>query len=496
MNLENPQAPGDRNLIVLSQFVARSLVFLASAAILVVEILAVRLLAPYLGVSLEVFTGVIGVILAGIAVGAWVGGRAADRSDPRRLLGPLLAGGGLATVVSPLLVDAVGPGVSSDAISIVFVTAVGFFIPAALLSAVPPVVVKIRLSTLARTGTVVGSYSAIGTAGALFGTFVTGFVLIAAFPTRPIMITVGAVLVLIGLLVWGARGAGTTVGIVLALVGFSALLVIGEQPCQYETTYHCAIVTVDESRPSGRLLILDRLSNSYVDLTDPTHLEFRYARTMADIINVEAPPTPLRMVSIGGGGFTMPGWLEATRPGSSNTVLEIDSSLVEIGKVELALRDTTEVILDDARISLLTIDPASADVIIGDAFSGRAVPWHLTTVEYTEQISATLTTDGIYTMNLIDFGELRFVRSAGATLFSVFDNVALFARPEGLAGQGGNYVFVASRSPIDTGAIVAAVRARGGREVVLTGDDLRVFIGDANVLTDDFAPVDQMIGRR
>ena len=178
-----------------------------------------------------------------------------------------------------------------------------------------------------------------------------------------------------GLAVWVARGTATTLGVILALIGFSIALVAGDGPCQYETTYHCANVLTDDARPSGRLLILDRLRNSYVDLDDPTHLEFRYTRTMADIIDVETPDDPLTMISIGGGGFTMPGWVEATRPGSSNTVLEIDSSLVEIGETELALDERTEVIVDDARISLQRIEPASADVIIGDAFSGRAVPW-------------------------------------------------------------------------------------------------------------------------
>ena len=182
----------------MPQFLARTLVFVTSAAVLILEILAGRVLAPYLGVSLEVFTGIIGVILAGISVGAWAGGRAADRGEPRRLIGPLLVAGGLTAMAAPLIVDLVGPAASIGPLSIVGLTLIGFFAPAAVLSAIPPIVVKIRLSSLQETGSVVGSYSAIGTAGALFGTFVTGFVLIAAFPTRPIVIVVGALLVGLG----------------------------------------------------------------------------------------------------------------------------------------------------------------------------------------------------------------------------------------------------------------------------------------------------------
>ncbi|MFZ0013326.1 MAG: fused MFS/spermidine synthase, partial [Acidimicrobiia bacterium] len=103
----------------MNQLLARSLVFFTSAAVLVIEILAARLLAPYLGVSLDVFTGIIGVILAGISVGAWLGGRAADRLDPRRLPGPLLIAGGLTALAAPLIIDVVGPSLSTDAVSIV-----------------------------------------------------------------------------------------------------------------------------------------------------------------------------------------------------------------------------------------------------------------------------------------------------------------------------------------------------------------------------------------
>ncbi|MEX2651044.1 MAG: fused MFS/spermidine synthase, partial [Acidimicrobiia bacterium] len=199
----------------MSQTLARILVFATAAAVLVLEILAGRLLAPYLGVSLEVFTGVIGVVLAGISVGAWLGGRAADRRDPVGLLGPLLVAGGLSALAAPLLVDVVGPAADSGPLGIVALTTVGFFLPAALLSAVSPVVVKIRLGSLERTGSVVGSFSAIGTAGAIFGTFVTGFVLIAAFPTRPIVLGIGIALTLGGLGIWLGRSRWASVGVLI-----------------------------------------------------------------------------------------------------------------------------------------------------------------------------------------------------------------------------------------------------------------------------------------
>lgn len=478
----------------MSNRLARTLVFFTSASVLVIEVLAVRILAPYVGVSLEVFTAIIGVILAGISAGAWAGGRAADRAHPRRLLGPLLIAGGISAIASPLIVDLIGPALSSDPVSIVVASVLGFLAPAALLSAVSPIVVKIRLASLEETGSVVGSFSAIGTAGAIFGTFVTGFFLIAAFPTRPIVIALGATLTVAGLAL-SVISRKLVVPVALGLMGLSGLLVLFDGPCDYETTYHCAIVEVDEDRPDGRVLVLDRTRNSYVDLSDPTYLEFRYIRLILDVINTEAPEGPLNVVSVGGGGFTVPGYLNATRPGTTNMVLEIDRLLVDIGYTQLALADEIEVIVDDARTSLQQLPDHMADVVIGDAYSGASVPWHLTTVEFMEDVSRVLAADGVYVMNVIDYGQRRFARSSAATIGTVFEHVAVLAPPLYIDGDGGgNYIIVASHRPIDVAALEEAIVARGGEEIGLSGSDLVDFVDGAMVLTDDFAPVDQIVG--
>jgi spermidine synthase len=479
----------------MTRLTARLLVFFTSAAVLVLEILAQRLLAPYLGVSLEVFTGVIGVILAGISVGAWAGGRAADHGDPARLVGPLLVGGGITALASPLIVDLIGPAATGiGPVSIVVITTFGFFAPAAVLSAISPVVVKLRLASLTETGSVVGSYSAVGTAGAIFGTFVTGFVLIAAFPTRPIVAVVGIALIVAGTFHWRRRPAGPNA------IGAGVLLVAGlfvfNGPCQYETTYHCAEVVVDQTRRSGRTLLLDRVSNSYVDLADPTHLEFRYAKVMADLIAHVLPSGALDVVSIGGGGFTFNGYLAAVRPGTRHLTLEIDRLLVDIGHDELGLDPAAVVVIDDARRSVREVPAGSADLVIGDAFSGLSVPWHLTTVEFVRLVGERLAPEGIYTLNVIDYGDLDFVRSETATLRDVFEHVAVLAPPDYLAGEaGGNFVLVGSDTNFDIERVAEAIATRGGLEVGLTGDGLTRFIDGARPLVDDFAPVDQMIDR-
>ena len=488
----------------MPSLLAGALVFLTSAAVLVLEILAGRLLAPYVGVTLETFTGIIGVVLAGIAYGTWYGGRLADRVDPRRILGPMLVLGGALGAASIPLVRLFGSaGLGRGPIAILLLTTIGFFLPSAVLSAVTPTVVKLQLSSLEETGQVVGRLSALGTVGGLFGTFITGFLLVATFPTPPIIYGVSGALIVWGALLWRrlrAEEADAKViaaAVVLALGCLGASEVVGN-PCELESAYFCASVEVDPDRPSGRLLILDTLRHSYVDLEDPTHLEFTYAQALSDVLETFRPEgEPLDVLHIGGGGFTLPNYLEATRPGTFSRVLELDPALVALAEDELGLviSDDLQVRTGDARINLLDEPEAGYDLVIGDAFGGQAVPWHLTTREFVEEIHRTMRPDGVYAINLIDYGDRGFARAEAATLRAVFDHVAIVAPPERIAGSGGgNFVMVGSDEPLPLEAIQARAVARGDDDIVV-GDDagLDEFIDGAQVLTDDHAPVDQLL---
>lgn len=469
-------------------------VFVASASILVLEIIAGRILAPYVGVSLQTFTGIIGTVLAAIALGAWYGGRLADRQDPSSLLGPVLILGGIAAVVSPAFVYVVGPASrGEDPITIVFLAAVGFFVPAAILSSVTPIAAKISLASLESTGSVVGQLSAIGTAGALFGTFITGFVLVAAMPSQPITWFVGALLVLLGavlMLSVSRVAAAAAVGVLLLTILGSAAVAA---PCDHETAYSCAVVSERLDRPSARSLILDTFVNSVVDLDDPAYLALRYARA-TDAVVAATLDGPFAGLYIGGGGYTLPRYYEATR-GSTAVVLELDGELPEIAVAELGL-DTgpwLTTVVGDARMGILPQPKAGFELIVGDAFSGRSVPWHLTTVEFLAEVSDRLTDDGIYVINVIDHPPLQFVRSQLKTMGEVFAEVGVVAPPEFLVGErGGNYVLVGSQSPVPWGE-VSSLLTDG--ESFLTDAEARTWASGGIILTDDFAPTDQLLSR-
>ncbi|MEZ5167521.1 MAG: fused MFS/spermidine synthase [Acidimicrobiales bacterium] len=468
---------------------ARILVFFTSASVLVLEILAGRLMAPYVGVSLETFTAIIGTILAGIAAGSAVGGRLADRFAPRRLIGPALVIGGALAWWSLWIVAVLGPEFGNRPVAIVLLATLAFFAPAAVLSAVTPMATKLRLASLDETGKVVGNLSAAGTAGALFGTFVTGFVLIAAMPTRPIMVLLGGALVLTGLgFMLTADRRAPTVALVVPLLASLGAGVSAHDPCEFESAYFCGRVVTDPAEPSVRYLILDTLRHAAVDLDDPTNLKFRYIRLFADVID-STSTGPVTALHLGGGGFTMPRWLAATRPGSRSVVLEIDKKLVEVNRDQLGLvtGPDLEVRIGDARLAMDDLVDGSFDVVIGDAFGGQAVPWHLTTTEFIAEIDRVLTDDGIYVMNLIDGDANRFAEWELATLRANFDHVAVIVPVGGLIGGEFNEILVASDTPIPAISVDPADGI-----VISDGGELDRFQDDGRVLRDDYAPVEQL----
>ncbi len=493
-------SPGSR---ALPGWIAATVTFLASGAVLVLEITGLRLIAPYVGITLQTNTAVIGFALAAIAVGAWAGGRAADRGDPRRLLVPLLvAGGALVIAVLPLVRFAGAAMTGAAAGNVLLLAAVAVVVPAALLSAVPPIIVALQLGSLSETGSVVGKLSGIGTLGGIAATFGTGFVLVAVLPTSVILVGTGLVVVATGLaLLVLQRRAGVPARwpgalVVIALAG-TGMAVLAPNPCQDETTYHCARVVADPEREGGRTLVLDTLRHSYVDLSDPTHLEFEYVQAIASVTDVLAPAgEPLSALHLGGGGLTLPRYLAEVRPGTRSRVFEVDPGVVEVDETRLGLQTSADlqVRVGDARVGLTQEEPGSRDLVVGDAFGGLSVPWQLATTEAVGLVEDALAPGGVYAANLIDNPPLDFVRAELATVRGVFSTVVLLARPEVLAGEdGGNVVVVASRQPVDTAGIAAVLAGRGLDWEVAEGAELDAFVGDAPVLTDDFAPVDQLL---
>jgi MFS family permease len=477
------------------QLAAAALVFVAAGAVLMLEILAVRLLAPYVGLTLQTTTSIIGAALAGIAVGAALGGYFADRTNTRLLVVGLLIGGGLLTLLTVPIVRWLGPGArESGELAALGITVVSLVPAAAVLSAVSPAVAHLQLHDLRASGTIVGRLSAFATAGALIGTFGTGFVVIPLVPVGTAVLAIGIALVLAGIVLAGAARLLTpaaVAGVAIVTVAMGAFAGAADSPCLRETDYHCIELEADPNSSSGYELILDNSHNSYVDLKDPTDLNYVYTRWIAEAIDQSyPPPDPLDAVFVGGGGFTLPRWLLATHPGSQAQVLEVDGGLVDFDEERLGLRTSPQlrVSVGDARVTMRKIDDDSADVVVGDAFSGYSVPWHLTTVEWLSEVKRVLKPGGIYTLNMIDLPPLDLVKAEAATLLDAFADVRFVTyADENGAAAGGNIVLLASDRRLPK-AVVSKVKG----SVTYTQEAMEKFVGGAEPLRDDFAPVDQL----
>jgi predicted membrane-bound spermidine synthase len=335
------------------------IVFVSSACIMVLELVAGRIISPHVGSSLYTWTSVIGVVLAGISLGNYLGGRFADRWASLRLLGAIYLIAALASV-SALWVDhlnRVTPDSWSIVIEIVAFTAALFFVPCTILGMISPIVAKLAVNDLTKAGSTVGNIYAAGALGSIVGTFATGFWLISWFGTYTIIWGVGLVLAAMGLFfLVGARWQAVLVTI-LILVGASYYAIDQnwlKNVCVRETNYYC-IKIIDENQGGKpvRLLVLDHLVHSYVDLTSPLTLVYGYEKIYAQLAQFRAnAQSRMRVAMIGGGGYTFARYMEAMYPDSEMNVVEIDPGVTQVAHDLLALPRETKVVTfnEDARL--------------------------------------------------------------------------------------------------------------------------------------------------
>ncbi|GGW99282.1 spermidine synthase [Streptomyces lomondensis] len=247
----------------------------------------------------------------------------------------------------------------------------------------------------------------------------------------------------------------------------------------------------DIDRERAWLLTVDGAPQSYVDLDDPTHLEFEYARRLGHVLDVLAEPgAALDVVHLGGGALTLPRYVAVTRPGSRQDVVEADQGLLELVAEHLPLPEGARVALHaaDARRWLEDAAGDSADVIVADVFGGSRVPAHLTSVAYVREAARVLRGSGVYLANLPDAAPFGFLRSQLATLATAFEELALIAEPGVLRGRRfGNAVLVAGHEPVDIAALTRLTAADAFPARVEHGAALREFVGVARPVRDEDA---------
>ena len=511
----------------LSILIPSATVFISSACIMVLELVASRLIAKHLGSSLYTWTAVIGVVLTGITIGNYSGGRIADKFKPQKALSIIFILSALACVVVVVLNNIVGgwfwlwklslPMRVFSHVSIVFA------LPSVLLGMISPVVAKTALDRGLATGRTVGDIYAWGAAGSIAGTFAAGFFLIPAMGTIAIVWTVGLILGLMGLL-YGLRFVVVYVGVFF----FLCCLLMGIMPFDWtrqtgenlalrspedprilyedETPYCYVAVKQMSQNPDRREFIQDKLRHSEIIIDDVNNLQYFYSKIFASIAHgLRSDGDKINAMVIGGGGYAFPQYLEKNFPQSKIDVVEIDPGVTKAAYEAFGLSKDTQIntFWMDARnyVDELLEKKRSGqeipvyDFIFEDAINDYSVPFQLVTKEFNEKIVQILANDGAYLVNLIDTYENgQFLGAMVNTLKETFEYVYVISSYMSLPSLRDTYVVIASQNQIDAKEIFArhnsALKLR-----YLDESDLQYLYdrSEGIILTDDYAPVENLL---
>jgi spermidine synthase len=267
------------------------------------------------------------------------------------------------------------------------------------------------------------------------------------------------------------------------------------RPARYDhrvtvrTEFGTAELVPDPGRPRGWTLLVDGVAQSYVDLDDPTYLEFEYVRRLASVVDAVAPPrVPLRVLHLGAGALTLPRYVQRTRPGSAQLVLERDAALVGYVLRELPLPAGAGVRIDiaDARTGVAA-STDGYDLVLSDVYQAARMPRSVASAEFAALVAERLRPGGLYAVNLADLPPLAFSRTQAATLRTAFGDVCLIAEPGMLRGRRyGNVILVAAAEPdgLPLPRLVAAANRDPFPNRVVHGAALDRFLAGAKPVAD------------
>ena len=423
-------------------------VFLAGAAVLAIELLGTRILGPFYGVSLFLWSALITVTLIALSVGYALGGRWADKGPTMLRLYFIIAGAGLwilfiPWIKSPVLVIIEPFSLRFAVLAAAFVL---FVPPLTFLGMVSPYAIRLRASTLSVVGRTAGDLYAISTVGSVFSALLTGFFLIPNFGVTRLTLLIGITLLLvvaIGLTVERKRAAVP----VAAIVIFSIIMAFWVLPADRPDTERGLIAVEQSPYAEIRVLDMERKRHLIIDggvhtIVDPLSWESRFPYTAVIDLTQDFFQTPgdLLLIGLGGGSIVK----RFARQRWAVEAVEIDPVVAEFSRKHFGL-DPSEgtVHLVDGRQFLITHDK-TYDVIVMDVFGSSSIPFHLVTQESFGLIASHLKDKGIFALNVESNGwDGLIVRSLTATLKEQFNHVLALPTYEPASALG-NIILLAS----------------------------------------------------
>ncbi len=413
-------------------------VFNCGAMVMIFELVGSRVLGPYLGTSIYVWTSLIGVIMGSLSLGYWLGGKLADRNAELKNLASIIYISGILIILINIFKDDIINLVTlikADlSIKSLIASLLIFFIPSTFLGMVSPYAAKLKIKDLKSSGTTIGNLYALSTLGSIFGTFAAGYWLIPSFGTKKIIYAIGIILVVNSILLSLRNLLFIKTGIFILALVFSVLTpsslekdIIADIDSMYsriwiyKTKYGTEqkdIIALKTDPESTQSAMFVNNSELVFDYTKYYRLAAYYSKKIE------------KALVIGGAGFSYPKDFLDKYPDATLDVVEIDPKMTEIAREYFNLEDNPRLTIhhEDSRVFLNDTDK-KYDAIYVDAFSSITVPYQLTTVEAISKMKNSLNPDGVIivnTISTIDGMNNRFFASEYLTYKECFSNVKVF----------------------------------------------------------------------
>ncbi len=495
----------------IRNYILHIAVFICGAVVLVLEIDGSRVLAPFMGTSLVVWASLIGVLLASLSAGYYIGGIRADKKGSLRDLSAIICTAGifigLTAFFKTMFLSFLTLYIYDIRFDAIF-SAVVLFAPASiLLGMVSPYAARLTMRDLAVSGRNIGMISALSTLGSIAGAFFSGFFLIAFFGNTNILFALSLILfVLSALLFWGKFPWDKAAFCLLALFCMGRIVFAAEANkadgfADVDTNYQRVQIGTGTS-PDGReirALRTDSFGTESAAFVGSDELYLDYTK-MFDLVRFFVPRVPVRpsnALMIGGGAYSYPKAYLSEFPQAAMDVVEIDPKITGLAREFFGLKD-------DPRMRIFSEDgrefinqaaakkPAQPyDAIFIDAFRSLTPPYELTTREAVEKMRDTLAPDGAALVNIvsgIEGDKGRFLRAEYATYAAVFPQVALFREFDRLNDPAGS-----AQNILKSAAPVSWKSSDSEIQTYLSGRITSPIPADVPVLTDDYAPVDQYL---
>lgn len=481
----------------MKKYILEITVFLCGAIGMMLELIAARILSPYVGSSNLIWTTIIGVMLISMSIGYWIGGKLADKSPNQNTLSKLLVAGAIMSSLIPMLevnfVEQLVNILDNLELIALISAAIVFGIPSFILATVSPYAVKLKNSDNQNIGKLSGKISSISTIGSIVGTFISGFLLIPNFGVRAIILSVTILLLLLSIVLYENKTKKyyvfiSIVTVVIILLQYIGKLeftlfnpdIIEDVDSEYSRIW---VKEINTSETTYKTLYVDTGLESYID-QETGEMGAKYLKYY-DLVDCFFPSSK-DVLMIGGAAYTYPMHYLKTYSDKKIDVIEIDEKMTKIAEEYFNLdtsNNNLKIYHQDGR-SFLNRTNNKYDAILLDAFKGSNAPFELTTYEAMKQAYKCLNSNGAIITNIISSisGEdSNFIQYEYATYKEVFDEVKMFKVHNIDENEKQNIILVGIKGKINVGD--------SEKYEELLKMEIKDFKTDYKIVTDNYCPI-------